>query len=98
MLDIAIIGAGLSGLALAEHLAASRRNIAVFDARQRSGGRILTVMLADDLSADLGPTWLWPAQQPRIAALCRRLNLALFRQADTGLSWYKAGSDIAPTT
>ncbi|WFP51365.1 FAD-dependent oxidoreductase [Methylomonas sp. EFPC3] len=96
MLDIAIIGAGLSGLYLAERLADGQRNIALFDARDRYGGRILTVRLANGSAADLGPTWVWPEQQPRIVKLCRRLNLALFHQADTGLSLYKATSVAEP--
>lgn len=96
MLDIAIVGAGLSGLALAERLADGHRNIALFDARDRYGGRILTVRLANGLAADLGPTWLWPAQQPRVSALCRRLNVPLFRQADTGLNLYQPSSGARP--
>lgn len=96
MLDIAIVGAGLSGLALAERLADGKRNLAIFDARDRYGGRILTVRLANGLAADLGPTWLWPDRQPRIAALCRRLNLPLFRQADAGLSLYQPSSGARP--
>ena len=42
MLDIAIIGAGLSGLSLADRLLEDNRHIAVFEARNRYGGRILS--------------------------------------------------------
>lgn len=96
LLEVAIVGAGLSGLALAERLTAAGRSVGVFEARDRCGGRILSVPLADNLTVDLGPTWLWPARQPRIAALCRRLELKLFRQADAGQSLYKMSADTAP--
>ena len=44
----------------------------LFEARDRLGGRILTV---DDTGApsddgfDLGPAWIWPRVQPALAAL-----------------------------
>ncbi|WP_426993735.1 flavin monoamine oxidase family protein [Methylomonas sp. CM2] len=96
LLEVAIVGAGLSGLALAERLSADGRAVGVFEARDRCGGRILSVPLADNLTVDLGPTWLWPGSQPRIAALCRRLGLTLFRQADAGQSLYKISADTLP--
>ncbi|MCK9607154.1 MAG: FAD-dependent oxidoreductase [Methylomonas sp.] len=98
MLDIAIIGAGLSGLALAEQLQNGERKIAVFEARARGGGRILTQTLADPkLALDLGPTWLWPDQQPRIAKLVHRLRLKLFQQWDKGHGLYQIDAGQAPS-
>ncbi len=101
MLAIAVVGAGLSGLALADRLLESHRNIAVFEARGRCGGRILSHMLnppstRDEVTVDLGPTWVWPGQQPRIAALAKRLGLELFRQWDQGHSLYQAGPNAMP--
>jgi monoamine oxidase len=86
MLDVAIIGAGLSGLSLADRLLESNGDIAVFEARNRCGGRILShSMPATDFAGDLGPTWVWPDHQPHIAALIKRLGLQLFgRQWDSG--------------
>lgn len=101
MLDVAIIGAGLSGLSLAERLLTTKRNIAVFEARQRCGGRILTESITPPAGAgfavDLGPTWLWPDRQPRMAALVQRLGLELFRQWDRGQSLYQVAADAAPS-
>ncbi|MGZ5542793.1 MAG: flavin monoamine oxidase family protein [Methylobacter sp.] len=100
MLDVAIIGAGLSGLSLAERLFDGKRNIAVFEARDRCGGRILShsIISASDsaFEVDLGPTWLWPGHQPRITALAKRLGLELFRQWDRGHSLYQIDRDTAP--
>lgn len=97
MLDIAIIGAGLSGLSLAERLHQSRRNIAVFEARERCGGRILTHSPPTvDFTVDLGPTWCWPDEQPHIAALVKRLELKLFRQWDSGHNLYQIDPPTPP--
>lgn len=79
MLDIAIVGAGLCGLALANNLQANGRSFTVFEARERSGGRVLTVE-----GVDLGPSWYWPETQPRISRLLAQLGLATFAQHDTG--------------
>jgi monoamine oxidase len=99
MLDIAIIGAGLSGLSLADRLLDSNGNIAVFEARNRCGGRILSHSIhATDFAGDLGPTWIWPDHQPRIAALIKRLELQLFRQWDSGHSLYQIDAAAAPVT
>jgi monoamine oxidase len=102
MLDIAIIGAGLSGLSLADRLFEDKRNIAVFEARNRCGGRILSRSItpastASSFMVDLGPAWLWPDHQPRIAALVKRLGLELFRQWDIGHGLYQANVGTAPT-
>ena len=97
MLDVAIIGAGLSGLSLADRLLESKSNIAVFEAQNRRGGRILSYsMPATDFAVDLGPAWVWPDQQPRIAALVKRLGLQLFRQWDRGHSLYQIDAAVAP--
>jgi len=97
MLDVAIIGAGLSGLSLADRLLESNSNIAVFEARNRCGGRILShSMPATDFSRDLGPTWVWPDHQPHIAALVKRLGLQLFRQWDSGHSLYQIDAAASP--
>ncbi|AOF87833.1 FAD dependent oxidoreductase family protein [Hydrogenophaga sp. RAC07] len=76
--DTLIIGGGLSGLALAAKLAAQGRDFLLVEARDRLGGRILTVR-EGAAHFDLGPTWFWPGQ-PRIAALTERLGLSRFDQ------------------
>ena len=49
--DICIIGAGLSGLALAAKLQAEGRDVIVLEARDRRGGRVLSKD-----GYDLGPS------------------------------------------
>ena len=60
MLDVAIIGAGLSGLSLAAQLHQRGYSLAVFEARDRIGGRILSLPpeageAASPFRFDLGP-------------------------------------------
>ncbi|MBD9356076.1 flavin monoamine oxidase family protein [Methylomonas albis] len=99
MLDVAIIGAGLSGLSLAEKLLPHQSNIGVFEGRERCGGRILAASIpAQVFAADLGPTWLWPADQPRITTLAQRLGLTLLPQWDRGHSLYQVQADAAPAS
>lgn len=85
MLDVAIIGGGLCGLALARQLHAGSRDFALFEARARLGGRVLTQRCAATGAAlDLGATWFWPDSEPRIAALLDELGLGHFAQHDSG--------------
>ncbi|MGB8364084.1 MAG: flavin monoamine oxidase family protein [Rhizomicrobium sp.] len=85
MLDTAIIGGGVCGLALARSLAKDGRSFALYEARQRLGGRVLTVACAKTgLRVDLGPTWFWPETQPVITQLIGELGLVDFPQYDEG--------------
>lgn len=83
MLDTAIIGAGLSGLALAYSLQQQGREFTLFEARNRLGGRILSVP-GDGMALDLGPAWYWPKTQPRMTRLVAELGLEAFSQHDQG--------------
>ncbi|MEC8197199.1 MAG: NAD(P)/FAD-dependent oxidoreductase [Pseudomonadota bacterium] len=85
--DTLIVGGGLSGLALADHLTRFGTDFLLVEAQDRLGGRILT----KDLSGgkfDLGPAWFWPGQ-PRMAALARRFNIPVFEQYSTGDQMYQ---------
>lgn len=83
--DVAIIGAGLCGLALARMLAAQGLGVQVIEARNRLGGRVLTTHCESTGQAlDLGPAWFWPETEPRMAALLRELGLASQPQHDPG--------------
>ena len=76
--EVCIIGAGLSGLALASALRAEGRDVTVLEARDRPGGRVLS-----QAGHDLGPSWVWP-QNRRMLALLDRLGLRHFPQHATG--------------
>ncbi|MBR1279398.1 NAD(P)/FAD-dependent oxidoreductase [Bradyrhizobium sp. AUGA SZCCT0283] len=85
MLDAAIIGGGVCGVVLARSLHRQGRAAALFEARGRLGGRILSVASAgSELTADLGPTWFWPDTQPLMKSLVAELGLPDIPQHDDG--------------
>jgi len=103
MLDVAIIGAGLSGLSLAAQLHERGYSFAVFEARDRIGGRILSLPsnAGDEGSQfrfDLGPSWIWPEAQPYLAEFVRRSGVGLYEQWQQGASLYMARPEAPPET
>ena len=84
---VAIVGGGLSGLALADHLHQAGQDFQLFEARARLGGRIKTAQ-AGGAGFDLGPSWFWPGQ-PRMAALVARLGVRVFDQYAAGAVSYE---------
>src|SRR5450830_140323 len=83
--DVAIVGAGLCGLALARLLTGRGLEVQVIEARERLGGRVYTEHCEFTGQAlDLGPTWFWLDTEPRIATLLTELGLASQAQHDPG--------------
>ena len=83
MPNLIVIGAGLSGLALARTVAGRGAEVVLLEARARIGGRVLSHRTAAG-AYDLGPAWVWPAIQPRIARAVQAAGLALTAQAEAG--------------
>jgi monoamine oxidase len=84
---VAIIGGGLSGLNAARLIEKAGADFQLFEARDRLGGRILTVDgtgAPSDDGFDLGPSWIWPHMQPALGALVRELDLETFGQTSAG--------------
>ena len=75
--DVVVIGAGISGLAVAEAMHRSGRTVTVLEARPRIGGRLLSDPL------DLGASWFWDGEQ-RVRAMTDRLGIATFPQHIAG--------------
>lgn len=96
MLDTAIVGGGVCGLALARHLGMRGRSFALYEARHRLGGRILTRNAPSGLALDLGPTWYWPQNQPLMGELLSELGLATFPQHDDGTALHLKEADKSP--
>lgn len=76
---VVIVGAGLSGLYAAHLLTQANVDFIVLEARERTGGRILSAE-----SFDLGPSWFWPDFQPRMTRLVEQLGLRTFAQPVDG--------------
>ncbi len=97
MLDTAIIGGGLCGVVLARSLHRQGRAVGLFEARERLGGRILSVASAGSgLAMDLGPTWFWPDTQPLVKSLVAELELADIPQHDDGSMLHLNDPDKMP--
>ncbi len=80
--DVAVIGAGLSGLTVARTLAEAGLSVSVHEARDRVGGRLLSS--ADDgPTVDLGATWFWP-NEPLVQSLADELGVDTFPQELAG--------------
>jgi len=95
VLDTVIVGGGLCGLALAKSLHEQGRSFALYEARGRLGGRILSRSVAG-MALDLGPTWFWPDTQPRMSKLVAELGLAHFPQHDDGSVLHLTDHDKKP--
>jgi len=83
--DVVIVGTGLCGLTLAHRLAARGQRVLLLEARERSGGRVLTQTCdATGQQLDLGPSWFWPETEPHMVALLKALGLDSVAQHDPG--------------
>ncbi len=80
--EVAIVGGGLAGLALADRLHRAGVDFRLFEARPQLGGRIAG-LASPTGRVDLGPSWFWPGQ-PRIAGLVEDLGLQVFAQHAAG--------------
>ena len=96
MLDVAIIGGGLSGLSLAQALDEREQSYAVYEARDRFGGRIQSLSVNDHYRVDLGAGWVWPGFQPRLANFMASNNLEYFEQWQQGSSLYQMSRQDPP--
>ena len=84
MLDTVIVGGGLCGLALARSLHAQGRTFALYEARGRLGGRILSVPRDRRHGTRPRAHLVWPDTQPRMTRLAADLGLQSFPQHDDG--------------
>lgn len=80
--DVIVVGAGLAGLTAARRLREAGQSVTVLEARTRVGGRTLSETVGDAVF-DLGGQWLGP-DQPRMHALAREFDIALFPTFETG--------------
>jgi monoamine oxidase len=81
-LDVVIVGAGISGLALGLSLHRDGRSFVILEARSRVGGRLDSVG-----GLDLGATWFWP-NESRTRSLVDELGVPTHQQYFDGDAMY----------
>jgi monoamine oxidase len=81
--DVAVVGAGLAGLAAARDLAAAGRSVIVLEARGRVGGRTLNAHLGGGRITERGGEFAGPTQD-RILALAAAVGVGTFPTYNTG--------------
>ena len=71
--DVCVVGAGFAGLAAAYRLKQAGADVVVLEARDRVGGRSLTVKTGDGAWVDFGAQWVGPTQD-RFLALIKEVG------------------------
>ena len=97
MLDVAIVGAGVSGLTTAYLLEQQGLDIRVLESRTRIGGRTYSIdsHSTDSHGAklDLGAAWVWPHHQ-NISQLISELGIQTFPQYEQGNILFETPTEL----
>ncbi|HEY8809847.1 MAG TPA: flavin monoamine oxidase family protein [Solirubrobacterales bacterium] len=88
--DIAVVGAGLSGLRAARVLADAGLEVVVLEARDRIGGRLLNATVGDGVTVDVGGQWVG-SDHTRVQQLAGELGVEIFAQHGTGRNLLDVG-------
>lgn len=95
--DVIVIGAGISGLEAASVLQANNIDVAIVEARDRIGGRLVTTTM-DGAYTDLGASWFHDISDNVLVNLATNLGIPIIptpvSQSSTGL--YENGVPINP--
>jgi monoamine oxidase len=93
---VIVAGAGLAGLTAARAAARAGAAVTVLEARDRLGGRVLTVRdgFADETHAELGGEFI-DREQKAICTLCDELGVRLVRVLQSGFTHRYRGRDGA---
>lgn len=90
MREVIIIGAGLSGLSAAYHLTKAGVKPLVIEARERTGGRVLTIAAGNATPVEMGATW-FTDKHLHVLGLLKELNLPFFTQYQKGVGVFETG-------
>ncbi|MFN8440525.1 MAG: FAD-dependent oxidoreductase [Caldilineaceae bacterium] len=94
--DVIVVGGGLCGFTAARRLAQQGQRVTILEARDRSGGRILTVRDTSSLGEfELGPAWFWPEHR-HVQSLMKELGIPAFEQWSNGEALTDRGVSETP--
>ena len=90
---IAVIGAGMAGLAAAGALLAAGAKATLYEARDRIGGRVWTDRMWPGLPVDMGASWIHGLKRNPITALAQEARVSLQRTAYESAVAFGAGRE-----
>ncbi|MFI1154665.1 flavin monoamine oxidase family protein [Streptomyces sp. NPDC020817] len=94
--DVIVMGAGISGLAAARHLADRGEDVLVLEARDRIGGRVWTSGRWSDSPADMGASWIHGVTGNPITALASQAKARTVPSSNDSTTYYLSSG--APAT
>jgi monoamine oxidase len=91
--DVVVVGAGLAGLVAARELRRAGRSVALLEATDRVGGRLLNEEIGDGKVVEVGGQWAGPTQT-RVLALAGELGVETFPTHADGENLVEWGSRL----
>ncbi len=88
MKEVIIIGAGLSGLSAAYYLNKKGIKPLILEARERTGGRVLTITAGNATPVEMGATW-FTDKHIHLLGLLKELDLPFFTQYQKGIGVFE---------
>ncbi len=86
--SVAVIGAGMAGLAAGGALARVGADVTIYEARGRIGGRVFTSTLWPDLPCDLGASWIHGPKGNPLTTLAKAAGAAMVQTSyDSALAF-----------
>lgn len=96
--DVAVIGAGMSGVVAARELVRAGKSVMLVEARKRIGGRINSIINKEDgCILEFGATWLGFGQD-NMYGLCREFGISTFKQPHQGINVQKINGELSKST
>lgn len=91
---VAVIGAGMAGLAAARALVDAGADVMVYEARGRIGGRVWTSTAWPDLPCDLGASWIHGPQGNPLTKLARAAGAKMVSTSYDSAAAYEGGRKV----